>query len=326
MKTKLKKTERYIQQNRLARYCGKKYGEFLLSGTLALELALKCAEVKKGDYVLIPNGVCYRVLWSVVRNEAIPIIVTPKNGLVLQDYDVKKALKDYPIKAIILVHNMGIRVDVKKIREICPKQVVIIEDIAQMWQAKAQKRVDGASDYVVTSFGARKALGLGIGGAIFANNELFRSFLDDYSSVSRESKRVQFPYILPEKIKIDVDMLLRKANKKLAKQKMIADCLISELKNSNFKFWDTNLSEKMAWHRFPIWTDDKKLFERAKKLAKDCRIEYELPYKLTLDRLPLAIGNNAIYIDNTVNKYYYINIKTRLNLLKNIKKWSRLIK
>ena len=165
---------KYEKQNLLASFFGKKYGEFLYSGTLAVETALISTEIKPGDYVLIPNNVCYRILLSLARLKVIPIIVTPQNGYVLTEFEIMKALEQFPVKAIILVHNLGLPVDIAAIKEICDNRVEIIEDAAQAWDIKCKGNSIGkSSDYVITSFGISKPLSLGVGGAIFSNDENF---------------------------------------------------------------------------------------------------------------------------------------------------------
>ncbi len=327
MKELFNKKIKYSQQNRLAGYFGKKYGEFLYSGSLALEVALKCADVKKNDYVLIPNDVCYRVLLSVVRMGAIPIIVAPNNGYILDKFDIENVVKKYPVKAIILVHNLGLPVEVESIKGVCPKDVVIIEDAAQSWKLKCNNNEIGKfSDFVVTSFGISKPLSLGIGGAIFSNTEYFRTFLDNYSHDSRQNEKVLLPYVLPDTVNIDLNKLIKTADKNTSHQRLIAKYLTKELKNSAFKFWKLQSRDRATWHRFPIWTEEKELYEKALKTAKECQINYDLPHKISLNNLPLAVNNLSIKVENTVKKYYHINIKTRQNSLINIKKWIKTLK
>ncbi|MFA5025742.1 MAG: DegT/DnrJ/EryC1/StrS family aminotransferase [Candidatus Shapirobacteria bacterium] len=327
MNTPLKKKIKYSRQNKLAGYFGKKYGEFLYSGSLALEVALKCADVQKNDYVLIPNHVCYRVLSSVIRMGARPIIVTPSNGYILDKFEIENVIKKYPVKAIILVHNLGLPVEIKSIKKVCPKNVTIIEDAAQSWQLKSKDNEIGRfSDYVVTSFGISKPLSQGIGGAIFSNTEYFRTFLDDYSRDSRENKKILLPYVLPDSTNIDVDELIKTANKNITHQRLIADCLTKELKKSGFKFWELQPGDQATWHRFPIWTEKRELYEKAIKTANDYLVNYELPHKISLDNLPLATNNLSIHVGNTIKKYYHINIKTKQNSLINIQKWTKSLK
>jgi dTDP-4-amino-4,6-dideoxygalactose transaminase len=318
---------KYQTQDKLAAYFGKKYGEFLYSGTLALELALKSAHIQSGDCVLLPDNVCYRILLSVVKVGAKPIIVSPKNTYLVDKSDIEKAIKNYSIKAIILVHHYGLPLNIKLFRKICPKNIVLIEDAAQSWQMKsAGKKIGKYSDYVITSFGATKPLSLGIGGAIFSDKKEFREFLDNYDRDSREKSQEILPYVLPKSININLDKLIEIGNKNVAYQRLVANCLIKGLEAAPFNYWQTQRGDLPSWHRFPIWTDDKELYEKALKMAEIYQISYELPHKLSLDKLPLARANKSIHMENTGKKYYHIIIKPRQNSLTRIQKWLKAIK
>lgn len=318
---------KYQQQNILATYFGKKYGEFLYSGTLALEVALKSVGVQKGNYVLLPDNVCYQVLLSIVRVGAKPVIVTPKNGYLMDKSEIENATKKYPIKAIILVHQYGLPLDVKSIKKICSKDIFLIEDAAQSWQLKSRgEKVGKYSDYVITSFGATKPLSLGIGGAIFGNTKNFRKLLNNCNRDSRENDQVLLPYVLPKSINIDLEKLIKIGNKNVAHQRLIANCLSKGLITSDYKYWQPQVGDLPSWHRFPIWTNNRVLYEKALKMADFYQISYELPHKLSLDKLLLAKANESIHMENTGKKYYYMIIKTRQNSLIKIQKWLKSIK
>lgn len=317
---------KFKNQNYLAGFFGKPYGELLYSGTLAIETALISAGVKSGDYVLMPNNVCYRILLSISRLKAIPIIISPQNGYVLTELEVKEALKKYQIRVIILVHNIGLPVNVARIRKICGYNVKIIEDASQAWDIKSQNNPIGQfSDYVITSFGVSKPLSFGIGGAVFFSNQKLHLPIDKYDSLSRVSKQLLLPYALPNSIKLDPIKLVNIANKIVIHQRKIATFLLRNIKDPRLNLWKTLTGDNPTWHRFPIWTDNFNLFRNLQKLADINHVKYELPYKTTLDKIPLAARLNSIHMDYSGIKYYHILIKTRQNSLINIRKWTKAI-
>ena len=61
----------------------KKNAIIVYSGELAIETVLINEKIDKGDYVVIPNNVCYRILNAIIRRKAIPIIVRPENELII---------------------------------------------------------------------------------------------------------------------------------------------------------------------------------------------------------------------------------------------------
>lgn len=320
-------TNDFSQQDLLARYFGKKYGEFLYSGTLALECALKFASVLPGDNVLLPNNICYRVLMSVVRLGARPVIINPANGYVITAAEVKNALQRHQIRAMVLVHNLGLPVDVKAIRNICPKDVFLIEDTSQAWNIKSKGNSVGKfSDCVVTSFGLTKPLSLGIGGGLFSDSKKFRYFLDYYDKDSRLSKTELLPYTFPHPESVDIDKLVKKADLNVRQQQKIAGVLQKELKDSRLEFWSSETGDQPSWHRFPIWTEDEKLYQTVINLLNKYQISYEKPFKVSLKETPLAINNQAFFLDYQSRKYYYILLKPRESSASKVLKWTKAIK
>lgn len=326
-KTSILKISRDSQKKYLASFFGKKYGEFVYSGTMAVETALYCAGINEGDYVLIPNNVCYRILLCIVRLKAKPVIITPINGWIVSGKEISDAIEKFPIKALILVHNLGLPVDVKNIRKIVGEKIMIIEDASQTWKIKSKgNNVGQYSDYVVTSFGLSKPLSLGIGGAIFSNNKNFIGLIDNYDKNSRLSDIPLLPYALPKTFNIDIKKLIKTADRITKHQQLIATFLLKNLDYKKINFWQPELNDQSTWHRFPIWTSEKSIYEKIKKMATDCQIEYEIPYKISLDKTPLAINNLAISMGNSDKNLYYVLIKTKKNSLKNIKKFANLLK
>ncbi len=313
--------------DRLARYFQKKYGEIVYSGTLAIESALYSAGIKKGDYVVLPDSVCYRILLSVVRVQAKPIIITPQNGIILTVDDIKPILAKYKIKAVILVHNMGIPVDVKSFRELLPGDTVIIEDAAQAWRLKYSGfHIGGHSNYVITSFGMMKPLGLGIGGALFSNSSSFKKYLDFNNKASRENSEAILPYTFPQTTEIDIKKLVTKGDLSFRSSVRIANLLRKELDSLKIRIWNLQKGDVANWYKFPIFIDSKKTFDSALFLADKHHVLYELPHKSELSKIPMALKYNSLVIDNGTRTGRRVDLFTARNTLKNIKSWVKELK
>jgi len=307
---------------KLSECFNKKHGEFLYSGTLALETALIAAGVKKNDYVILPDNVCFKVLLSVVRCKAIPILINPANRVNLTTGDVMESIRKYPVKAIILVHNFGIPVNVKSFRDRYADKYAIIEDCAQAWDLKCQgESVGKYSDFVITSFGSTKPTRYGFGGAIFGDSEDFKILLDYGDRRSRNSQKVLLPYVLPSSTKISSNVLMLIGNKVVKKQREIADAILSNLNNDKVTLWQSLDGDSPSWHRFPIWIHDKKDYARLMMIADRFNVIYELPFSTPLHKLPIAVSYNCVYVDNSKTTSYQINIKPFINSTKNIRKW-----
>lgn len=311
------------KQNILAKYFNKSFGEFLYSGTLSIETALVTMGIIDGDYVIIPDNVCYRIILSVLRLHAIPIIINPANNLFLTTGDVQEVLKKYNVKALIIVHNYGLPADVKSFKNICKEDTLVIEDAAQAWDLRSKGNPTGKySDYVATSFGPTKPLSLGIGGALFSDNPSFLKYLDYKNKSSRESSKILLPYVLPESLKFNLDQLIKKAYRIAEKQRKVANILIKKLKKIEYiRIWEPEIGDCPTWTRFPIWFKKREKFLDFLRSADKYKIIYEIPHKLGLANIPLSIKNKSIAINTNSQKPYHIIIKTRFNQINVIKNW-----
>lgn len=317
-------SSRELEIKTLSKYFNKKIGAFTYSGTLALELALLNSGFNEGDSILLPNNVCYRILFSILKLKGNPIIVKPQNNLVLTGNDVKKVLSKEKVKFLILAHQYGIPVNVGEVRKICSKNTIIIEDAAQAWDVQIEdQKIGDFSDYVITSFGATKPLSLGIGGGVFSNNTRILDITDELNSLSRYSNHILYPYLLPESVELNIDQLINNANKKIKKQRSIADLFIDNISNLiNINIYIPNKTDKFNWHKFPLWTDSKDLFDRLCQLLDECNINYEKAFKTELQDLPILKNYKYEFFDFSKKELYFLFIKSNNNLL-NLKKWIK---
>lgn len=299
----------------------KEYGIFTYFGEMAIEVALNNISVENKG-VIIPNNICYRVLLSVLRCKGIPIFIQPKNFTLSKD-DIKETIKKYNnISAIIVAHQYGIKSNIRAIREeINNDKIKIIEDIAQGWGIKD---IGKYSDYVVTSFGITKPLSLGIGGAVFSNSENIKELLDLNSKISRMSKKNILPYLLPNNFKINYEKLKRIGNKNISKRiknaKLIKKIILNTY-NQEVKYPITN---DAVWNRIPIWTQNEKIYRELIDKLKHYNIQYELPYKIKLNELPM-LEKTKYYceINNGAISSFVILIKVRNLKRRNILKWKK---
>lgn len=322
----MNKTKAKTDGDKLGRFFQKKFGEIVYSGTLAIETALFSAGIKNGDGVIIPGNVCYRVLMAIIRLGAKPIIVNPQNGIVLTLEDIKPITENY--KAIILVHNMGIPVNVAKIRKYISGDVALIEDAAQTWRAKyAGYPIGKHSDYVITSFGKTKPLGLGIGGAIFSNNKRFKKYLDFNNKLSRTNPHAFLPYVMPKSSAPDISKIISVANTTSKQVQKLANIITKQINFGAFSSFDISRGDVASWHRFPVFISSKREFDRAIRLADKYQIIFELPHKIPLYKTPLATQHRCSIINHHSNQHNYrIDLITAANKEKNIRSWIKELK
>ena len=312
--------------DKLAKYFNKKYGDILYSGTLAIEAALLASGIKHGDYVVLPNNICYRVLLSVLRSGARPIIVNPKNSLILTKEDIKPLVKKYHVKAVILVHNFGIPANIKEIKDILPKKTVIIEDASQAWKVKySGYSIGGHSDFVVTSFGKTKPLGFGIGGAIFSDDSNFRRVLDYNNRFSRLNADAFLPFVFPEIGLIDVKKIVAIGNSNFKKINQNVKYLIQVLNSPEIDIWKLENGDIASWHRLPIRAKSDKIYGKIITSAVRNNIKFDKPRKIQMSEIPLAVMHKCIIEGKVNNPKYQLYLYTD-NKLGDIKKWQKSLK
>lgn len=312
--------------SKLAKYFNKKNGVILYSGTLAMEAALICSKVSKNDKVLISGAACYTLIEAIIRLEAIPVIVIPKNSVFLTKKELSEAISD-DIKCVIIVHQYGIVQNVLEIKKMCNSGTIIIEDVSQTWELLDNGSSPGIySDYVITSFGKTKPLGLGYGGAIFSN-DILRDKFDFYDNDSRNAPNILISYTYPLCKMINVRKLIKLAKTNVYKQRNIAKILTNGLKNNKkVTILQDTIGNKSCWHRFPLFINDAEYYEKIINILNDTKIGYQLPHLKSLVELNMFKNNKIVVIDKTVKKDIVILIRTRSNSAFLIKAFLKKIK
>ncbi len=276
----------------LAKY-NKKYLLSVYSGTLAIEGILKSLKLAKNDKVLITNVVCYSILHAILNAGLLPIIAIPSNGITLSKKEVREIVKKEQIKVFIAVHQYGYEQEIEKI-----KNLIIIEDISQSWNIKLNNRHIGEnSDYIISSLGSSKPLSNGIGGIIMSNNNFISNF-DIKTRECRNSNANLLEYYYP--LAINYKKIIKKANKKVTKQRKNALLFNKILEKYSFiKLIEENNSFP-SYHRFPIYIDEIE-YDNIITILEKCKINYQKEYKKKLDDINLVkkigikiIGNKKI--------------------------------
>jgi len=174
-----------IFENKFKKFIGKKYGSAVTSGTAALEIALKCINIKKNDEVIIPNFTIISSALAVIKQHAIPIPIDCDLKTWNMDINLFEKSITKKTKAVIATHIYGYPLEMDKIQKICKKKkIFLIEDAAEMIGHKFNKKYCGFyGDISVFSFYANKHITTGEGGMLLTNNKQFFTKIEELKNL-----------------------------------------------------------------------------------------------------------------------------------------------
>ncbi len=178
-------------EHELAEYVGARYAVGVGSGTAALELAFKAAQIGPGDEVIVPANSFFATAEAVTNVGARPVFADV-NPLTFHINAASVARLLTPkTRAIVPVHLYGRAVDLAEIEQLAEERdLMIIEDACQAIGARRDGvMVGGSGRLTCFSFYPGKNLGAyGDGGAVTCNDPLAAQtirMLRDHGSPSK---------------------------------------------------------------------------------------------------------------------------------------------
>jgi len=160
-------------EKQFSKYVGNKYSVAVSNGSVALELALRALDLKKGDKVIVtPRS--FIISASCVLNLGLEVVFADVNDN--GNLSIEGITKVYQkkVKAIIVVHLNGLVCDLDPIIKFTKKnKIFLIEDCSQAHGARYKNRSAGSFGDVSTwSFCQDKIISTGgEGGMISTNNK-----------------------------------------------------------------------------------------------------------------------------------------------------------
>jgi dTDP-4-amino-4,6-dideoxygalactose transaminase len=156
-----------------SKYVGCKYGISTTSGTTALHLACRTLGIRNGDEVLISSSTNMASAFAVIYCGAIPIPVDINSDTWQMDVSKIESKISKKTKAIVVVHYLGIPVDMNKINKIAKKHnLFVVEDCAlALGSTINNKHVGLFGDVGVFSFYPVKHMTTAEGGIIISKNK-----------------------------------------------------------------------------------------------------------------------------------------------------------
>lgn len=178
-------------ENELSMKVGIKHAAALSSGTGAIHLALKAADVGVGDIVICPTLTFSATANPIIYQNAIPVFVDSNiETWNLCPLFLEKAIQKYNgrVKAVIVVHIYGLSADMDKIMEVCNKyNVTVIEDAAESLGSYYKGKHTGTfGEFGIISFNGNKIITTSGGGMLISNNEAKIKKVRFWSTQSRD--------------------------------------------------------------------------------------------------------------------------------------------
>ena len=163
-------------EKKLAKFFSKRYAATASSWTTAAYLLLKILGIKKGDLVMLP-AFTFIACANIVRHVGADVVFVDigVNDVNMDFEDLKRKFSKR-VKCIMIVDQIGVPIEVEKYIKFCRKEKIhLIHDIACSLGSKYKEVPSGSSsEFLITSFHARKVITSGEGGMIICNSQ------DDY--------------------------------------------------------------------------------------------------------------------------------------------------
>lgn len=158
-----------------ADYCSMKNSIAMSSGTAALQVAVRCLPLNKGDEIIMPSFTIISCAIAIIEAGAIPVLVDCAfDTWTMRVEEIEKKITPRT-KAIMAVHIYGHPVDMDPISKLAQKySLYVIEDAAEAHGAEYKgQKCGGMSDISILSFYANKLVTTGEGGMVLTNNPDF---------------------------------------------------------------------------------------------------------------------------------------------------------
>lgn len=164
----------------------------LSSGTAALHLAIKLADVKEGDYVFCSSLTFSASANPIMYEKAIPVFIDSEPGSYnMSPVALEKAFMKYKPKAVIIVSLYGMPATMDALLKICKKyKTTVIEDAAESLGASYKGRLIGTfGKYSIISFNGNKIITTSGGGMLLTQKQEDAKKALFWATQSREKAR-----------------------------------------------------------------------------------------------------------------------------------------
>lgn len=252
-------------------YTGAAHSIAVNSCTAALHLALKAADIKPGDEVIIP-AMTFIATWEVITYfGAVPVLCdVSRDNFLIDTTEIEKKITT-KTRAIIPVHYGGESCDMDVIMDIARKHnLLVIEDAAHALPALYKGKMVGTiGDITCFSFYATKTLTTGEGGMVTTEDHeradrirrlrlhgITKDAWNRYSdkgSWEYDVSEAGYKYNITDiSSAIGVEQLKKSEQMKLARRKIASAYNSAFGKTGLIDLWRVRDDAECAWHLYPV--------------------------------------------------------------------------
>jgi dTDP-4-amino-4,6-dideoxygalactose transaminase len=281
----------------LAEHWGMAHAVGVGNGMDALEIGLRCLDLRAGEKVLTTPFSAFATTLAIVRAGGTPVFVdVDDNGNIDLDQCREVLTRDSSIRVLIPVHLYGNPCDLEKLDALNRDfDLRILEDCAQAIGAEQGGRVVGSVGQIAaTSFYPTKNLGaLGDGGALLTNDAALAArarTLRNYgqTSVYAHDERGLNSRLDELHAAILADALLPRLAEWTARRRQIAARYRGEIRNPALRMLQIKDGVNPVWHIFPVFSGSR---DRLREHLRESGIESAVHYpRIIPDQKALQLG------------------------------------
>jgi dTDP-4-amino-4,6-dideoxygalactose transaminase len=277
-------------ENEFAEWLDLSHVVSVANGTDAIELSLRCLDIKPGDRVATVAHTAVATVSAIERAGAVPVLIDIEpDTMTLSPEALEKVLRNSkePIKAVIPVHIYGHMADMPAIMQLSKQYSFhVIEDCAQAHGATLDGKKTGSfGDLAAFSFYPTKNLGaFGDGGAIATNQKEYADKLQmirQYGWQERNASKMMGVNSRLDELQAGIlRVLLKKLDDSVKRRQSIAK-QYQQIAHSNIQLPGVKKSYEHAYHLYVIRTKYREsLIEYLKSLDIHAAVHYPTPVHL----------------------------------------------
>ncbi len=258
-------------EREFSKYTGASNSIAVNSCTAALHLALKAADIKTGDEVIIP-AMTFIATWEVITySGAVPVLCDViKDSFLIDPLEIEKKITS-KTRAIIPVHYGGESCDMDSIMAIARKhKLIVIEDAAHALPTLYKGGMTGTiGDITCFSFYATKTLTTGEGGMITTGNDQWADRMrrlrlhgitkdawnrySDKGSWEYDVSEAGYKYNITDIASaIGVEQLKKSDEMNLERRAIASRYNTAFSKSGLLDLWRVRDDSECAWHLYPL--------------------------------------------------------------------------